>query len=192
MNFNNRLIIYPGPTANDGISSDIQNFKNILSLLLENKLIANKWSYQNQYYYLTGEHFLKYLTFMGCSPAIETKPDKNNLPGSNFIAIKINCLDKVIFYPGKKNYQHRCQSCKKPIFLTENPLMSAQDNFSCPHCHKQYCYQQINWRHNAGISHLFIEICGIFNGEAIPSDSFLNLLNKHSLHNNQWNYFYAQ
>jgi hypothetical protein len=202
MNFNNRLVLFPTITDYKDRSLYKENTTPINSLLLEQKIISTQWLYNDQYYYLVGENFLKYITFMGCSPAIETQPDKNNLPGPNFVAIKIQHLQQVIFYPGTRNYQYRCNNCQGPILLEETKLLLNSDRFNCSQCLEEFHYQQINWRHKAGISHLFIEICGIFNGEAIPADSLLNLLkNESSLKNNRsqnlgsankWNYFYAQ
>jgi hypothetical protein len=187
MNFTNRLILYPNHGDPENISS-----QQIVELLLNEKIIANTWYYKNQNYYLIGENFLKYIIFMGCSPAIETLPDKDNLPGSNFVAINIIDLKKITFYPGDKNYHYRCNSCKTDILLAENRLPIQDTIFSCKNCNTEYDYKQVNWRHRAGLSHLFIEICGIFNGEAIPADSFLSLLTNHSFQCDKWNYFYAQ
>jgi len=196
MNFSNRLILYPSFLSFNESTPKIDT-EDVLSLLSKHGLISNlgstnKWFYKNKLYYLAGDNFLKYITFMGCSPAIETKPNKDNLPGANFIALKVQNFTELTFYPGKEKYQHRCINCKNTILLEKHNPLSKSDLFSCTHCNNQFNYLQTNWRHNAGISHLFIEICGIFNGEAIPSDSLLNLLSKHNNQNNSWNYFYAQ
>lgn len=67
--------------------------------------------------------------------------------------------------------------------------MGDEDSFSCPYCSQEHFHQKINWRRKAGFSNFFIEIRGVFESDAIPSDELLQILS--GLTNSKWGYFYA-
>ena len=129
---------------------------------------------------------------MGCSPSLEIKPVNEDNPGNNFVAIKIHSRDMNCFYLGKTNFKYRCIECGSIINLIDyhGQAISVNQKFNCTSCQKSYQWQKINWRHKACISHFFIEIMGIFESEAIPSDNLLTQLEQFS--KSKWNYFYAQ
>jgi len=181
-NFYRRLILYPLAPLN-GDPPRLQQF------LRKIGFVADKWHFQNQDYYLAGDRFFNAVMFLGCAPHINTRPSAAGELPDNFVAIKlaVKCYQSMVFYPGKPAFTLLCRFCKKDIGFPAVSNLSAM--VDCPHCGQVNSLLEKNYRHQAGISNYFIEIMGIFEGEAVPSDALMTGLARES--NGKWNYFYA-
>jgi hypothetical protein len=58
----------------------------------------------------------------------------------------------------------------------------------CPQCQQSFTVNEMNWRKCAAIARYTLEIWGIQQGEAIPSESLLHHLN--NMTGVEWSYFY--
>lgn len=124
--------------------------------LIENNIGGNRYS--------TGSQFVSLLTFMGCSPDIELEP-QNNKP---YCYVELETRDKPEFVSGSNLKKSRCTHCKKEITTP----------FICPHCQQAHKPEKINWRKTAFLAQSWITIGNIYELEAIPSDLFLDALEK--------------
>ena len=192
-NFLNRLVLYPTILEEENIEPKC------IQLLQDNEFISSTWSYNKEDFYLAAKKFTTLLMFCGCAPRIQFSPEENGEPGSNFVAVKFISLANNSFYPGKNPFNYTCSRCKTAIPITDSKIADSISfvnkniegaGFFCPSCAHEYFYQKINWRRKAGFGKFFIEIRGIFESEALPSDELLQMLTR--LTHSQWAYFYAQ
>jgi hypothetical protein len=130
-----------------------------------------------------GEQLMDFITFLGCSPALES--------AQATFAIAIHLYDRITGMGGEAIETIRFPGCKHPLPNTSELLSnySERKRWSCPECGQQGAIEDINWRKSAGFSNLFIEISPIFPKEAIPSDRLLELLNNTT--QSRWNWFYS-
>ena len=111
--------------------------------------------------YSTGDDFLSLLTFMGCSPNIELKP-QNDKP---YCYIELESQKQARFVSGKNTQYPPCPNCKAKL--------NAQ---VCSNCNEKMDVIKTNWRKSAFIASSWICIGNIYALEAIPSDFLLNAL----------------
>lgn len=66
--------------------------------------------------------------------------------------------------------------------------LQADETVNCPHCKTTSYIAKLDWRRKAGFSRFFIEISNVFESEAVPSDSLLEMLER--MTGQAWDYFY--
>lgn len=147
----------------------------------------------NGRHYRVGDRFLQLITFLGCSPYIRTEPkDEDDL---DYCHIRfIGPLDQPGLIYGSNTRPPRCPSCGKGIGHWEASLdtgkqISGNAMLSCATCEEETPVSAIKWRQQAGISHSFLLIPGIFPSEAVPLPELLEHL---KTADEEWNYFYVQ
>jgi len=137
---------------------------------------------QLQFY--VGTKFLDYINFMGCSPAISFKPDKDN---KSFCHLKLHFYNDPRFIQTIKQARApHCPHCKKTC-----PQWHQQTDFqswNCPHCKQSAAAWNYDWRHSAGFARVFLEITDIYPREAQPQPSLLSALKEKN--GIDWDYFY--
>lgn len=150
-----RLYLYP---INDSYIFDLVELENLLKKekFIDKKLEKSRFS--------TGGKFVSHLTFMGCSPDIELKPQTNK----PYCYIDLESNDVPQFISGENLKKARCPFCKGEIL----------EPTCCTHCGKLLKRQNINWRKTAFFATSWITIGNIYELEAIPNDLFLHLLEK--------------
>ena len=147
--------------------------------------------YDGEMKYLTGEHFLDLIAFMGCSPAIQIEPDDDSQP---FCYLRLLCGAKSVeFHSGDQTSTPRCPHCRAPVNNWESKINTwlehgARAAWSCGACQHKAEPWQYNWRKSAGFGRCFIEINNIFPKEAKPQQHLLDTLNSH--YGVGWHYFY--
>lgn len=135
--------------------------------------------------YLTGSRFLDHIAYMGCSPAIQFAPNKDD---ENFCHVNIHQYDSARLIVSKKQSRApHCPSCKKPVKnWNENKTSTS---ILCDQCHTHSSIGEFNWRKMAGYALLFIEITDIFPKEATPQQILLDKLA--DITGVEWVYFYS-
>jgi len=131
-----------------------------------------------------GEQLMDFITFLGCSPAVESAEVTS--------AIYIHQFNQITAMGGEAIEAIRFPGCKHPLRHSTELLSSYPESnrWSCPECGRQAAIEDINWRKSAGFSDLFIEISSIFPKEAIPSDHLLKLLKDTT--QLRWHWFYSK
>lgn len=181
MNTTSQCALFLCPEQHDFTVNDIALF---ISQLRDSEFISNAVTDQENSFY-TGERFLDYIAYMGCSPAIQFETNETS---NNFCHIKIHqyASAKLIVSQMQSRAPH-CPNCSKPV---KNWLSTkTSETISCELCNTTASIADFNWRKMAGYAQLFIEITDIFPKEAIPQQI---LLDKLSLaFNTKWTYFYS-
>lgn len=173
--------LYLCPRQHD-FSAD--NTSSFIAALQEIGFISRKTTTGNTDHY-TGDKFLDYIAYLGCSPAIQFEPGAN---GETYCSIKIHRFASPrLIYSKTQSATPHCSSCRKPLKNRLNKELAAA--ITCSHCHTTLNLAQLNWRKMAGYAQLFIEITDIFPKEAIPQQLLLDKLS--AITDTGWLYFYS-
>lgn len=138
---------------------------------------------ENSFY--TGERFLDFIAYMGCSPAIQFDASENN---AEFCHIKLHRYETAkLIVSQKQSRAPHCPNCNKPV---KNWLPGkTEETIRCDQCNTTASIGDFNWRKMAGYARVFIEITDIFPKEAIPQQALLDKLN--TICKTDWSYFYS-
>lgn len=175
--------LYLCPRQHDFSPNKISSF---ISALQDIGLIAEQITTTGtDNHYLTGDKFLEYIAYLGCSPAIQFEPGTNDEP---YCHINIHHLaSALLIYSKTQSGTPLCPVCKKPL---KNRLTDqSTSTITCRQCHSTLCFDQLNWRKMAGYAQLFIEVTDIFPKEAIPQPLLLDKLA--AITSTDWQYFYS-
>jgi hypothetical protein len=143
--------------------------------------------------FLIGEQFLNYMTFLGCSPAIEIEPHGDG--SEDFCHIQISpVFQQLEFYADAAGKGPRCPNCRHEEKDWQNLVKKWQsDNslqYQCPGCGQVTDIPELNWHKSAMAAHIFIEIYSVFPNEAVLADKVLSVLSQATGTN--WKYFYSR
>ena len=141
--------------------------------------------------FFIGADFFKYITFMGCAPAMRLEPQTEN--DLNFCFIHINTgQNEPLFRGHEAQFVPRCPACRHGLSDWQAELTRWQADhhatFSCPHCSAQLSIPQVNWREKAALGRCFIEVYSVYPHEGIPTPAFLSHLK--TITGVEWKYFY--
>jgi len=135
--------------------------------------------------FFTGDKYLDYIAYMGCSPSIQFEADEND---KDFCLIKIHYYKSAeLIYSKTQPRPPQCPGCKKPVKNWQDTKTAT--TIKCNQCDITSNIEDFNWRKMAGYSRLFIEITDIFPKEAIPQQLLLDKLS--NITNTGWQYFYS-
>lgn len=158
-------------------------------------LTGERFQLDGRQHFLPGDRFLSLVTFLGCSPAIEIAPAgadtlEEDARAGRFCHILIGDPLPVPQLRVGSNSRTRCPACQK----TWAPFPDGYHGpdtvvVLCPRCHERHIASQLRWRRTAGVARLFIEIWGIYPGEAIPGDNLISRLS--ALTDSSWAWFYT-
>jgi hypothetical protein len=162
----------------------IEDLSQFIIRLQEYGFIAETITNQKSSFY-TGNRFLDYIAYMGCSPAIQFEASKSN---EHFCFIRIHRYDKAKLIVSQKQARApHCPHCNKPV--NEWQKNKTQETLYCGQCHTTANIAEFNWRKMAGYGRMFIEITDIFPKEAIPQQILLDKLT--AISKTDWSYFYS-
>lgn len=141
--------------------------------------------------FFVGEAFFKYITFMGCAPAMRLEPETAD--DRNFCFIHLNThLSQPRFRGHHERFVPRCPECRRGLSDWPSHLKNWEADhsahFVCPHCGVQLSMPGLNWREKAAIGCSFIEVYSVYPHEGIPTPSFLTHLK--SISGVDWKYFF--
>lgn len=173
--------LYLCPRQHDYLPGDIPSF---ITALQEIAFLSHDIPAEGNGYF-TGDKFLDYIAYMGCSPAIQFEPGTDS---NNYCHIKIHHYKSAhLIYSKTQTKIPNCLNCRKP--LADWPKNNSATMINCSHCHTDLPLQQLNWRKMAGYARLFLEITDIFPKEAIPQQTLLDKLSE--ITGTDWQYFYS-
>lgn len=168
------------------------NSADIVTGLQQAGFIAEQWQSPESVSgerYLIGESFLSLITFLGCAPAIELKPNLDDPKSTEFCHIEIEQVrSDVEFIRGSEHLISRCPHCRQRHANWD--VIPKSLSYSCDKCKVETHLSKFDWKNTAGCGRFFISLHGIYPQEAIPTSSLLLTLEKIS--GTQWEYFYAQ
>lgn len=129
----------------------------------------------------TGLAYLEKITYLGCSPQITLGE------AETATIIRLNGpYDKPEFRSSAR-VKPRCRLCWQTLDLDKFPIR-ADETMTCPHCKISSRAVEFDWRHKAAFGRIFVEISNVFESEAVPSDSLLEMLER--MTGQAWDYFY--
>lgn len=139
--------------------------------------------------FFSGDRFLDYIAYMGCSPAIQFENSTTaDGSGDNFCHIKIHLFEAAQLLVSKKQSRApHCPNCSKPVINWQ--ANKTQTQIFCESCNTWSDIADFDWRKMAGYGRFFIEITDIFPREAIPRQSLLDELVR--AFDTRWLYFYS-
>jgi uncharacterized protein Usg len=179
------LFLYPGKP--DYTPDD---FTGLVAALQEAGFISHPLrTFQEDNAFFTGDHYLDYIAYMGCSPSIQFDISGTNIePGNSFCHVIIHLYDtQRLIVSQKQARAPHCPNCSKPVKNWQDNVSGTQ--ILCEQCHNLAAINDYNWRKMAGYARLFIEVTDIFPREAIPQQLLLDKLK--SVSNTDWQYFYS-
>ena len=161
----------------------------LLGSLQTSGLIDESFTYQGKPHYRPGEHFLELVTFLGCSPVVSL--GEPGLTGEDFCHISLIASQETpSFLHGDNIKSPRCPKCRHTYQDWQGiiQLWQQEQPITCPQCGNESQAHELKWRQCAGFLRQGIIIWGIFEGEAVPSEQLLQVLEESS--NLRWSYFY--
>lgn len=143
--------------------------------------------------FLIGEQFLNYVTFLGCSPAIEIEPPADG--SEDFCHIHISPVyQQLKFMADAAGKGPRCPHCRHEETqwpeLVEQWHLNPAMKYQCPACQQQTDILKLNWRKSAEAAHIFVEVYSVFPNEAVLADKVLTVLSQ--VTGTGWKYFYSR
>ncbi len=179
------LVLHPR-----GINHPPLDFSQLSQQLQTQGMLGESFLCQGERRYRLGERFYQWLTFMGCAPALRleaTGPDDEK-----FCHFRFSESPQAQFSYLRPEVRGRCPHCRKAGTTAAEvaaDYFAQQRVWSCPHCHESCAPQDIQWKHEAGMSRAFIELLDVHPHEVAPTDSLLNELA--TLTGCDWQYFYT-
>jgi len=143
--------------------------------------------------YLIGEHFLKIVTFLGCSPHLAIELPEKIADWKNFCYLEIRQHQSPYFFKGLNRPKASCPHCQSRLALSLSDMEQWQVgtmDTRCPKCQNSSLVENLKWRHSAGFGLLFIVIHSVYPSEAVPTEKLLGLLNIDTP--DVWDYFYYE
>lgn len=121
--------------------------------------------------WLTGERFMQWVMFLGCSPQLALHPDA--APEGDYCYLRLRLhRDGPRFVSAHRRPAPRCPMCRTPLTKEPTPADVAALH-TCEACTRQVPLHALDWRRAAGFASCFIEVNGVYPHEAVPADSLL-------------------
>ena len=186
-----KLVIYPVEPYYAPDDSGI-----IVQALSDIKFIAGPLSLNdNAQHFLIGGQFLNYVTFLGCSPAIEIAPPSEG--GEDFCHVVISPVyEQLEFYRDAAGKGPRCPHCRheeadwQSLIKQYHAEADVELDYICPECQTVTPLLDLNWHKSAVAARIFISIYSVFPHEAVLADKILQVLTQAT--GVEWRYFYSR
>lgn len=143
-------------------------------LLLELKVIAEPIQQENLYRsYQAGENFAQHVIYAGCSPHLRFSPE--SIGDLKFCHIALHGpFDQALIQTGQNTVKPRCPACRGR--LADWAKRINKSAMPCAHCGQVLDAVELDWRQQAAVGRLFLEIRNVFPSEANPSDTLMKQL----------------
>jgi hypothetical protein len=180
-----RLILFP-----DDAKSFVPDKKLLIDGLLTAGLIGAPSEHDANVYH-PGSRFMTLLTFLGCSPNVSMAEDSSHDddPNRYYVELAGPTQDISVLQDDRKFFP-RCPQCGQTSSQWHSPLLSAESLHKCEKCGMQAKAHEWDWRRHLGFGRVWINIWGVHDGEAVPGEGFIDLLEK--LTGFVWNYAYCR
>lgn len=180
-----RLILFP-----DDAQSPIPDQKLLFDGLQSAGLVGVP-SNRDANIYCPGDQFMRLLTFLGCSPTVSMADESNDNDNPNNYYIELaEPTQDISVLQDDREFSPRCPQCGKSNSQWHSPLTSAASIYRCNECGMQAKAHEWDWRRHLGFGRTWLNIWGVHDGEAVPSEKLLELLEK--LTGFVWNYAYSR
>lgn len=140
--------------------------------------------------YQLGERLFQLISFMGCAPSFKFEPDGPE--DEVFCHVRLHQTPQPQFYYLRAERPARCPACRKPGIQSAgfaSLAYSEQQHWLCPACGVESPAGTLDWRREAGMACLLLEVREIYPHEGNPTDVLLNGLK--SATGQEWSWFYA-
>lgn len=135
-----------------------------------------------------GSNFMKWLTFIGCSPSMGSNQDYNN-----YSVELVMMGDAPVLLTSARHPAPACPACGHrntgEAAASNIVLSDSMYTWLCNSCGRKTSIAEINWRHKLAIAVDYIVIHGVFEGEVVPADGLLDQLAEIS--GTSWSYCYC-
>lgn len=177
-----RLVLFPQDAENPPVAKSA-----MCHHLLELKLMSGV-SRRHPHLHLPGSEFMSLVTFLGCSPAVSMTAEAEQTPNPYFIEA-VKGQDSVVAICGSSHRDPRCPQCKREA-TNWNRVAESDTGLVCTQCGFRSSLSDWDWRHRAGYGRQWINVWGVYEGEAVPGDKLLESL--HILSGVAWNYAWCK
>lgn len=188
------LILHPAP--GDDTAHDTAQPARLVDTITAMGLAGPPLPAQGPDCYAAGARFLELLTFLGCAPEVALEPvsGTSGPPAFCFVRLQRGGHGRQLLRL-RDTVAARCPACRTAPaeWRADAPgvdtLLQAA-SLSCPGCGAQLAPAQLDWRREAGLCDLRIEITNIHPHEAVPGEQLLARLGENS--GRAWDYFYCR
>jgi hypothetical protein len=182
-----RLILFP--STPDAAPLERSRWQGVLR---EAGFIGDALTAMGPGHFRAGPEFLSCITFLGCSPALDLGFDEaggDELPNQYFVELPAAAEEPVMI--GHPARPPRCPHCRAELAdWSALPPTSVLAEQACPECARTTALYRWQWRRHAGFGRYWIDVRGVHEGEAVPTDAFLSRLQ--SLTGALWDYAYSR
>lgn len=188
-----KLVLYPNYKKRK--TYDRQD---MIWFLKDIKFISNTFGFQRKPHFKAGKQFLDYVAFVGCSPVFTLTLNEEDLEegafcNRHFCHVSMPTFDKVPSLWGQpENLHPKCPGCKRDVnhwLECCKKWTTQKKDWQCPDCQHVCTPHAFVWKRQGGLVHFSIDIWGVHEGEAFPSDQLLTKLENHT--RNKWDYFFS-
>lgn len=182
-----RLILFP--TMPDAVPLERSRWQRALR---EAGFIGDSLTSMGPDHFRAGPEFLSCVTFLGCSPALDLGFDEmgeEEIPNRYFIELPpATDVPVMIGHPARPP---RCPHCRKELAdWSASPPKNVLAEQACRQCGRSAALYRWQWRRQAGFGRYWIEVRGVHEGEAVPTDALLSRLQ--NLTGVLWDYAYSR
>lgn len=177
-----RLVLFPQDAENPPVAKSAMRHH-----LLELKLMS-AMSRRHPHLHLPGSEFMSLVTFLGCSPAVSMTADEDQAPNPYFIEA-VDIHKSVVSICGASHRAPRCPQCRREV-SDWSDVSAVGGELVCSQCGFNSPLSGWDWRHRAGYGRQWINVWGVYEGEAVPGDKLLESL--HTLSGVAWNYAWCK
>lgn len=147
----------------------------LLEFLEQIQFISALWRSPDNY--LAGDRLLQHISFVGCSPHLEFSPQENGDTDLCFVQMH-GPYSETWGFVSRLQHRPRCPNCGCKVrdweaFLPEPGPVPDNSHWRCPECQTHTRIEGLSWRRQAVFGRCFVEIHGVFPGEALPTDQLL-------------------
>jgi hypothetical protein len=182
-----RMLLYPVPFAAEPVADE-----RLLAALIGCRLVAADSSMREFRLegVAAGDEFLSLVTFLGCAPSARLTSDAPGAEGDlNRIRLIGGMPTARLLSTRHSLRRPRCPGCRASFDPIPDASGSVSSMIVCRQCGESTPLAGLEWRHSAAFARQAIEIHGVFEGEAVPSERLLELL--HILSGFRWDYAYC-
>jgi len=138
-----------------------------------------------------GEHFMRHLIFVGCSPSIAS--DENHDTYNKYSVELVTSNNYLTLIAGDRFKSPVCPVCAKStgevLATDEIEIVNDQIAWVCPQCSTAVPAGKFKWRNKLVVARDYIQVNGVFEGEVIPGDKFMKDLASET--GIEWSYCYC-
>ena len=167
----------------------------ILETLRDLGMLGETFLVDGREHYLPGDAFLDHIVFLGCAPTIELAPPTHGAEAAaragRFCHLFLHPITQQPRARIRRNQLPRCPRCRSDIAAGRLPASADPLTASvCPRCGSTAPVADLNWRQAGGHARIYLDIFGIYAGEAVPGDGLLDALGRTTA--GRWSFFYIE